>query len=295
MNGARKAFTLLELMVAVMIFSLVVGTVYFTLRAGIESFHKGHESMEAYQSVRIGLSRMGRDVRQAVSPESPWSNVAEHERRYGMDPVADWARSTTEDYREDPRDKNDIIFVGDSRQMTFVVSELIPGADPPFDLREIRFFVDTQNKLLMRETTRSIMQQRFLDWRALRSDNETDFRLSFSSSAEIDKVMVEIAKDIKDMELRYYDGAEWRDSWDSNQYVEEEFTYETSSTRSFFRSDEPALPDEEPRRLGLPDAVRISLHMLNNDVVQLITELPAKDADRLANETEFVSGRTGLR
>ena len=273
MTHRRRGFTLLELMTAVLIFALVIGTVYFTLRAGVESFHRGEESMEIYQSVRIGLARVGKDVRRAVSPQSPWSNQAQEEELVA--PVAD-------DFDLEQEEVNDILFVGDERQMSFVVYDLVPAAELKFDLREIRYSVDTEEHLLIREAVKSIVQGRMLDWRARRTENETTFRIDYGGADEIEDQSDEIARDVKDWQLSYYDGEEWRDNWDSNEIVEGEEYYDYEERQE--RADD--LLDEEPERLGLPDAVRIVLELTNNDTVMLITEVPGKDVDRLNAKTE---------
>jgi prepilin-type N-terminal cleavage/methylation domain-containing protein len=126
MSG-RGGFTLLELMVGVLIFSLVIGSIYFTLRVGVESFHRGEESMRIYQSVRIGWSDWAGTCAPRCPPNRPGSNLAEDQRKL--------QNRRRFDLPEDTKPKeSDIVFMGDSRQVTFVLQEVISGAEPRFDL-----------------------------------------------------------------------------------------------------------------------------------------------------------------
>lgn len=276
MNG-RRGFTLLELMVGVLIFSLVIGSIYFTLRVGVESFHRGEESMRIYQSVRIGLERLGRDLRSAVSPESPWSNLSEDQRKQRK-------RRDLDLLSERKPKESDIVFMGDSRQVTFVLQEVIPGAEPLFDLREVRYSVNEENEVLIRRVQKSLVTKRIMDWRARRfEENETGYRIDYGDSFRIEGEPEELIRDVKDVQFQYFDGSDWRDSWDSNELVGkhgEDYDY-----------NDPAYLDEggELIRIGLPHAVNVLLTLSNGDSVRLATDIPAKDVDEMANETAFAA------
>lgn len=287
MIGPRRGFTLLELMVAIMIFSLVITAIYFTLTAGVESFHQGERSMEMYQGARIGLNRFGKDLRRAVSPRSPWSNLAEDERRGRTDPMLDPSHYADDEYLGPEPKENDIRFTGDSKQVSFVVQKVTPGAEPAFDLLEIQYSVDPEKELLLCRTTDSVLLKRMMDWRAFHTFNETEFRLSHAGRSTFEERQEEIAGNIADLELEYFDGKEWRDWWDSNEIIVKE-SYEDTWRDS--GQEEQVLQDEEPERLGLPFAVRVALTLSNRQQVELITEIPAKDADRLYRERDLRPG-----
>jgi prepilin-type N-terminal cleavage/methylation domain-containing protein len=276
MSG-RWGFTLLELMVGVFIFSLVIGSIYFTLRVGVESFHRGEESMRIYQSVRIGLEQLGRDLRGAVSPESPWSNLVEDQRKMNN-------RRNLELPEDTKPKESDIVFMGDSRQVTFVLQEVIPGSDPLFDLREVRYSVNQEDKILIRQAQKSLVTKRMMDWRSRRfEENETGYRVDYGDSFQIEAEPEELIRDVKDVQFQYFDGEEWRDSWDSNELIGKyggEYDY-----------NDPAYLEEggELIRIGLPHAVNVLLTLSNGDSVRLTTDIPAKDVDKMANETEFAA------
>jgi len=276
MSG-RRGFTLLELMVGVFIFSLVIGSIYFTLRVGVESFHRGEESMRIYQSVRIGLAQLGRDLRGAVSPESPWSNLAEDQRKMNN-------RRNLELPEDTQPKESDIVFMGDSRQVTFVLQEVIPGSEPLFDLREVRYSVNQEDEMLIRQAQKSLVTKRMMDWRSRRfEENETGYRVDYGDSFQIEAEPEELIRDVKDVQFQYFDGEEWRDSWDSNELIGKyggEYDY-----------NDPAYLEEggELIRIGLPHAVNVLLTLSNGDSVRLTTDIPAKDVDEMANETEFAA------
>ncbi len=276
MSG-RRGFTLLELMVGVFIFSLVIGSIYFTLRVGVESFHRGEESMRIYQSVRIGLEQLGRDLRSAVSPESPWSNLAEDQRKMNN------RRNLALPEDTQPKE-SDIVFMGDSRQVTFVLQEVIPGSEPLFDLREVRYSVNQEDEILIRQAQKSLVTKRMMDWRSRRfEENETGYRVDYGDSFQIEAEPEELIRDVKDVQFQYFDGEDWRDSWDSNELIGRyggEYDY-----------NDPTYLEEggELIRIGLPHAVNVLLTLSNGDSVRLTTDIPAKDVDEMANETEFAA------
>jgi prepilin-type N-terminal cleavage/methylation domain-containing protein len=59
----RKGFTLVELMVAMAIFSLLAGSAYFALGSGLRSWGKAAEEAEQKQIYTLMLERICRDVR----------------------------------------------------------------------------------------------------------------------------------------------------------------------------------------------------------------------------------------
>jgi prepilin-type N-terminal cleavage/methylation domain-containing protein len=287
MTSGRHGFTLLELMVGVFIFTLVIGSMYMTLQAGMESFQRGEESMETYQGVRIAALRIGKDVRRAVPPSSPWSNKAEEED--DMPSVIRQAERDPEDPRwQEEELENDIFFQGDSQQMTFILEESIPGAKYPFDLYEVTYTVDTEKEMLVRRINASLIQKRMFDWRAQRSENETEYRVMYSVLLDFEPKVEEIVQNVKDVEFSYYDGDEWQDYWDSNEYVDEEGAYEEEDRWDRYNEEaDPYAAEEEPDKKGLPWAVRTVLTLTNGDDIRVITEVPAKKAEEFLNETPF--------
>lgn len=63
----RKAFTLVELLLAAAIFAVVVVSIFSAFHTGIFSYRNIDDAIELYQSARRALERMNLDVRNAFS------------------------------------------------------------------------------------------------------------------------------------------------------------------------------------------------------------------------------------
>lgn len=61
--GQRAGFTLLEVLVAVTIFSIIAVAIYSTFRVGMKSYSAGREHMEIIQSGRVVFNTISRDLR----------------------------------------------------------------------------------------------------------------------------------------------------------------------------------------------------------------------------------------
>jgi len=271
-------FTLLEVLVALFIFALLGGSVYMVIRSSSDAYSKGNASMEIYQSVRVGMHRMLTDLRRAVSPESIWNNQPESEE--DMADRIDEITGLEEDVEPEPRD---IMFYGTGDQVQFVTEDVMPRRETGgFDLREVVYRVDPEEKVLVKEIRDSVIRRRLNDLRAERTANETDYRAAhpeeFEWTGEPERIV--IANNVIDMTLAYYDGKEWADVWNSEQI------YQNEEYADLPEEEQPQGPEE---RYGLPDAVAVTLVLTNGDQISAITEIPARDMDLLLaiNETEF--------
>jgi prepilin-type N-terminal cleavage/methylation domain-containing protein len=65
-RARERGFTLVEVVVAVSIFSLVVGAALALYQQAVLSWHKDETRVDVQESLRIGLDRMGRELRTAV-------------------------------------------------------------------------------------------------------------------------------------------------------------------------------------------------------------------------------------
>jgi prepilin-type N-terminal cleavage/methylation domain-containing protein len=66
LRSSRRAFTLVEMMVAVAIFSLLLAVVLVPLRAGLDFFHIGKARSETQGASQTALDQIERDLRRAV-------------------------------------------------------------------------------------------------------------------------------------------------------------------------------------------------------------------------------------
>ncbi|MCA9430279.1 MAG: prepilin-type N-terminal cleavage/methylation domain-containing protein, partial [Candidatus Omnitrophica bacterium] len=69
-KNSQSGFTLVEILLAITIFVLIIGSIYASLFAGVNALSAGQESMEIYQTARAGMNRILKDLRKALSPAS---------------------------------------------------------------------------------------------------------------------------------------------------------------------------------------------------------------------------------
>jgi len=60
-----KGFTLIELIIAMLIFSIIAVAIYSTFSTGLIAWRKGEESSRSYQDARLILNRMALELRNA--------------------------------------------------------------------------------------------------------------------------------------------------------------------------------------------------------------------------------------
>lgn len=68
MDGSRseKGMTLVEVMVALLIFSIVLGTVYTLYLQGVITWRHGESKLEVQDHLRLAMDRMSRELRTAL-------------------------------------------------------------------------------------------------------------------------------------------------------------------------------------------------------------------------------------
>lgn len=64
---AERGFTLVEVVVAVLIFSLVMGAALVLYQQGVFSWNREEARVDVQENLRIGLDRMSRELRSAVA------------------------------------------------------------------------------------------------------------------------------------------------------------------------------------------------------------------------------------
>lgn len=79
----ERGFTLVEVVVAVSIFSLVVGAALALYQQAVLSWHKDEAGVDVQESLRIGLDRMSRELRTAVKFNKASKNSIEFESADG--------------------------------------------------------------------------------------------------------------------------------------------------------------------------------------------------------------------
>jgi len=65
----RRGFTLIEVLLAVSIFAVIAGSLYFSLRSGLLVFQRAEVGLSDQQTIRLVLARIEKDLRNALRYE----------------------------------------------------------------------------------------------------------------------------------------------------------------------------------------------------------------------------------
>ena len=260
----RRGLTLIELLIAMLITAMTVSTIFMTLHVSIRTFKAGEASMDLYQSARTGVERLSAELRGALSPESFWRRRQLHLNQ-GAAP-----RTLTEVMNEgDSEEENEtIIFKGSTQNVTLVRVEANRRLNPPYDLRECQYKVDGEKHELVRVSNRSAFADQMAAWRAARFPDEEDAHYSqflAESQNNVEERREVLTDRVTNLSLQYFDGEQWRETWDSEEILTPEGVNPDEVTYG---------PGERPVKLGLPAAVEIRLTFEGNKQFYTITDIP---------------------
>jgi len=192
-----SGFTLIELMIAVLMATLIVGALYGSFRAGLDSWEKGQFKSELCQNARIALEQMSREIRGAfISQRNSYYKFVGEDNTYGGN------------------DADILNFFSTSASLN--------------RLCEIGYFIEKDPNNPLAELKR-------------RCDPTPDSEFREGGTIEL------LAMFVTGLNLRYFDGESWEDSWVTDE-------------------DED-LPLEEEERC-LPKAVEITISVENPEVQQ---------------------------
>ncbi len=172
-----KGFTLVEILIAVAIVSLILTIIYGSYTSSIDTMNYTQEKMEVFSMTRLTLSRMNEELTSSFFSE----------------------------------DSEDVMFSGEEGKIDFISSshERIFKDSKECDLVEIGYFTEAAEvgasgteSLLVRRESLSL-------WR--RADRTPDDDVLEGGEKE------KLVEGLKGIEFKYYDGEEWRDEWDSKE------------------------------------------------------------------------------
>jgi type II secretion system protein J len=182
----RRAFTLLELIVATTIFTIVIAAAYslFDSARGVTS--RAELRTQLFQTARTALQAIEEDLKGAVMVASP-------------NPT-DLAFMGT-NAGSDAKGLDRIEFVSVSRHTAsaydITVLDVVRGGDVAKVLYWIEQDTTREKHGLVRERPKELLPP--------------------GGPVRREEDVVEIARDVVHLNLRYYDAGEWRDTWDSSQ------------------------------------------------------------------------------
>jgi general secretion pathway protein J len=169
-------FTLIELLVAMVIFSAITGAAWALLMSGRSISSRGTLEAQRHQTARRALRAIESDLRAAFTGETIYDT--------GF-------LGTSEGTQEEPLDT--VAFVA------FVNQPSATTTEPEMDLARVAWSIDeddrTEQRGLVRERLKRI----------------TEVITVLEPGAHLE----EIARDVVALGVRYYDGTNWQDTWDS--------------------------------------------------------------------------------
>jgi len=286
--GRQFAFTLIELMLGMAIAALVMGSVLSAMQTGLNAYKQGQESMELYQSARIGLRKVSEELRFALSANAFWRPLDDYKDERFNDFLQRKAMDNAAFVAE--RDPGAIRFQGDNHSVLFVRKVYQLGLKPPFDLQECRIFASADGKLML-EIVRSLLEIKQASWffqyvfnanlsGQVISDGGHPLRFREVSNPEEIPLMdfignwgmknqtSVICDGVKSISFRFTNGERWENSWDSQQVVT---NYRVSNQSPNFNPDK----DVQMREKGPPAIVEILLELENRDILSTTTDIPS--------------------
>lgn len=255
MGGAARGFTLLEVLLAMVIFGLVTVSVLMTFRTATRTYERSGQAMEALQAVRAVTDRLGRDLRgtflvnetnygvplpqeerradgPGVTPED-FEAREEARRRLEAQGIVDFSLGQsegllTEEQLSDPSLDVELQFTvedgGESDRVTLVRRHR-PAAPPgetaarrsaPWGLSRLTYFVDEEQ--LIRETAPVFREVGFFAPRPGETLDEARARFEEENPPPEPRREV-MAQDVVlfDVHCLFWADGEWRvcDQWDS--------------------------------------------------------------------------------
>ncbi|MDP6685784.1 MAG: prepilin-type N-terminal cleavage/methylation domain-containing protein [Candidatus Omnitrophota bacterium] len=156
----HRGFTLVEILIALAILAMIVASTFTIFKSSSSSWQKGETRSERYHSARVAMGRMSKEISHAVINEFDGSR-----------------------------------FIGTSQDASFIA--FVSTSSGVFELVEIEYWIDTEQKLLMRN-----------------EQIDPDYDFSTQDYSDI------LAGNISELEFSYYDGLIWSDSWDSDAISE---------------------------------------------------------------------------
>ena len=193
-RGLRRdaGFTLIELLLALSIFTILASGLYGVLRTGVEAQRIGEDLTRTTQIARVSLDRIARGLRAAFTSLGP----------YGSGSVLDGGFFVGTDESSAAGDVDSLVFLTAShfpQQSSSNEEEDGDWVGGECDLMEIKLRIeqDPSSELSgLVESRKHVVQ--------LESDQNAPTE-------------VEIAPEVVSLNLRYHDGSDWADSWDSSE------------------------------------------------------------------------------
>lgn len=302
----RTGFTLLEVMIAIVIFTLVMSSLYISFRTAVRAYDIGATHADAEQTARYTVSQVSDDLRNVYYKKKAQYNVMRRQReqllqQQEQQQLQSGVKIASGEEAELPElgPAIDLSFkatsTGDSGDITFVrLQNLKHGEDRKmWGLARIRYFVS--GNTLFRSVD---------DVKTGETDEEGN-ELPKPYPPQVDKIAANV-KGVK-MQFGYWYDGEWKlaTDWDSetSQYrnppLEDEGDgLDTSAAGGYTSSTQPLTTDDLPAWVELTftftDPKKTEKEKEYKQIVQIPesqeTYVPPDETDGTGNVTSFSNG-----
>jgi prepilin-type N-terminal cleavage/methylation domain-containing protein len=212
LSHRRPAFTLLEMMLAMVIALIMLVALYAAMDAQLRTMDEGRDKVEKSTVSRALFNRISADMAPSVSPVAPPISSSSSSGSTGTGTTTDMS-STTPTSSSTTVVNFQIGVKGDNSQVSIYQTRLTrktiappddgSGNQNPYasDIRRICYFMssDADRKGLARQEIRLATSE-----------------LVDDVPQSVDEFTKIIAKEVESFELRYFDGTNWNDSWDGS-------------------------------------------------------------------------------
>lgn len=214
-EAARKAFTLIEVLVAMVIFSLVMASLYMSIRTGMRAYDTGITHSEADQLARFTVSQVAEDLRNVYYRNPNQYNITRRQREalLQQQQAQQLKAGVSSNQVDDPTlpelgPKIDLAFrasdAGESDDLTFVRLQNMKRAEDrkAWNLARLHYFI--ANKTLFRSVD---------DVKAPPTDEQGNVQPK-SDPPQVDKIANHVTS--IDYKFGYYYDGEWKTAPDWN-------------------------------------------------------------------------------
>ncbi len=274
------AFTLIEVLVAAVIFSLVVTALYTTYSTGLNSYKRSQRNREMQQNARAVFDLVGKDLRSVYWQISTSYNILSPEMEQKFNALGFYDYDDGNDDEDDDSDKDDneesplenyehikfdLTFKGTPQSVSFVRYQSDEASFQREDWNLARIKYSLKNGSLVRsisDVTRTEFYNYYTGEKSELEEEPTDEPKSFEEV---------VAKNIVEFDLKYLyfyeDEWRWTDSWDSEsaQYRNPADYEDEEESKITILGYDPLEKTEEDTNIpdGLPSCIKIAIVVQN--------------------------------
>lgn len=217
-NKMNSGFTLIEIMVAVAISMMIIGSVYAVFRSSLNAYQKNETRIIMLQKCRATLDRIAQDITNMFYADG------DEELTFLCDDNADSETNMDIDMISfvtvvDP-DLRNYVPQEETRTTTSSEEEEETENDLPSDLARVVYFIgqnpesNTSSVSLMRVEMSNFDVQ---DLQDMLEQMQSSTRLSRSDEVQEMLRSSVLMDNVAGLNIRYFDGSDWADSWDMEE------------------------------------------------------------------------------